>query len=192
MPLRAASLVAVAVLALGCGRPSSGGGSVEATAEPAYGPLVSSLTSSPQGAGAKGVDPTAGADAEWNPAQIAWHGYDEGLATAKAQNKPVLLVFFANWCPHCHKYSHVFADPRVVEKSRQLVMVRVNADDDSDVSHKFAPDGSYVPRTFVLSPDGAMDPGITAKRPKFRHFFDEHDPSSVLAAMDEAVKKYGG
>jgi thiol-disulfide isomerase/thioredoxin len=125
----------------------------------------------------------------WNAAEIDWQPYEAGLARARAQNKPICLVFYTGWCPHCRNYSRVFDDPQVVARARDFVMVRANADDESALAARFAPDGGYVPRTFFLAPDGTMDPEIHAPRPKFLHFFDEHNPRALLAGMDTALRK---
>ncbi len=131
--------------------------------------------------------PAAGGET-WNAEKIDWQGYDAGLARAKAENKPVCLVFYTNWCPHCRNYSHVFDDPKVVERSKGFVMVRANADEQSDLATKFTKDGGYVPRTFFLAPDGTLAADIHAPRPKYRYFFDERDASSLLGGMDEALR----
>ncbi len=110
-------------------------------------------------------------------------------ARAKAQKKPVCLVLYTGWCPHCRNYSHVFEDPQVVERAKDFVMIRANADDEPAVASKFVPDGGYVPRTFFLSPDGTLDPEIHAARPKFLYFYDERAPHSLLAGMAQAKAK---
>ncbi len=125
----------------------------------------------------------------WNAQQIDWQGYEAGLARAKAEHKPVCLVLYTDWCPHCRNYSHVFDDPRVVERAKAFVMVRANADQEADLAGKFAKDGGYVPRTFFLRPDGTLDADVHAPRPKFLYFFDERDPGSLLAGMDESLRK---
>lgn len=125
----------------------------------------------------------------WNAAQIEWLSYEAGLARAKAENKPVCLVLFTTWCPHCRNYSKVFDDPRVVERAKQLVMIRLDADQESDIAQKHAPDGGYIPRTFFLAPDGTPDLDIHAPRAKYAYFYHEHDPAQLLAGMDEALKK---
>lgn len=125
----------------------------------------------------------------WNAAQIDWQPYEAGLARAKAQNKPVCLVFYTGWCPHCRAYSHVFDDPKVVARAKDFVMIRANADDQADLAGQYSKDGGYVPRTFFLAPDGTLDPEIHAPRPKFLYFFDEHNPSALLAGMEAALHK---
>jgi thiol-disulfide isomerase/thioredoxin len=132
---------------------------------------------------------TAHAGGDWNDAGVGWQAYDTGLAKAKQEKKPVMLVVFTEWCPHCSNYSKLFHDPKVVEKSRQFVMVRVDKDKQPDVSKKHAPDGEYIPRTYFLSSDGVLAPDIAAKRDRYRYFYNESDPNDVLAAMDSALAK---
>jgi thiol-disulfide isomerase/thioredoxin len=123
----------------------------------------------------------------WNAAQIDWQGYEAGLARAKAENKPICLIFYTSWCPHCKNYSHVFDAPEVVERAKGFVMIRANADNEPAIAAKFAKDGGYIPRTFFLAPDGTLA-DIHAPRPKFLYFYDEHDPAPLLAAMNKAER----
>jgi len=69
------------------------------------------------------------------------------------------------------------------------VMVRLDKDKNAEVSKQYAPDGEYIPRTYLLSSDGKLDPDIHAARDKFKYFYDEKTPDSVLAGMSEAQKK---
>src|SRR5215470_1648138 len=129
------------------------------------------------------------AGGDWNDQGIKWRTFDEGLAEAKKTNKPVCLIFYTEWCPHCANYSKLFHDPKVVEKSKEFVMIRVDNDKNQELSKKFAPDGSYIPRTYFLTSAGVLDPDIHAPRDQYKYFFDEKNPESVLAAMDVATKK---
>lgn len=138
---------------------------------------------------ALGLAGTAHAGGDWNDAQIKWVSYDDGLAAAKKEKKPVLLIFYTEWCPHCTNYSKVFHDPKVVAKSKELVMVRLDADKNKELGQKYAVDGSYIPRTYFLAPDGSLS-DIHAPREQFKYFYDERNPASVLAGMDAALKKY--
>lgn len=131
----------------------------------------------------------ARAGGDWNDQEVKWRTYDDGLIEAKKSKKPVCLIFFTEWCPHCANYSKVFHDPKVVEKSKQFVMVRVDNDKNQALSKQFAPDGSYIPRTYFLSSSGTLDADIHAPREQFKYFYDEKNPDSVLAAMDAALKK---
>jgi thiol-disulfide isomerase/thioredoxin len=127
---------------------------------------------------------------DWNDKAIAWQPYEAGLAAAKKEKKPVCLVVFTEWCPHCKNYAEqVFHDPRVVEASKKFVMIHVDKDKQPDVSKQYQPDGEYIPRTYFLSSAGKLDESIHAAREKFVYFYDEKDPAGLLAGMDEAQKK---
>ena len=127
---------------------------------------------------------------EWNGDQIAWRRYDEGIREAKAENKPILLVVYTTWCPHCRNYSQVFSSPDVVAKARDFVMIRIDADASPAVSRRFAPDGEYIPRTFFLSPDGMLAADLHPARPRFKYFYDERTPADLLAGMASALRRF--
>ena len=119
--------------------------------------------------------------------EVAWKGYDEGLTEAKASNKPVCLIFYTDWCPHCQNYHKVFKDPALIKLSQQFVMIHINKDKDPATSAKYAPDGDYIPRTFFLKPDGTLLDQITEQRPQYKYFYDEHDPASVMRSMNAVL-----
>ncbi len=131
----------------------------------------------------------ARAGGDWNDGKVQWQPYEQGLAAAKKDKKPVLLVFFTEWCPHCTNYSKLFHGDKVIEKSKSFVMIRLDKDKNDAISKKFAPDGEYIPRTYFLSSDGTLDPALTAPRTEYKYFYDEKDPAPLLASMDAALKK---
>lgn len=129
------------------------------------------------------------AGGDWNDAGIDWRPYEGMLAEAKESGKPICLVFYTEWCGHCKNYSRVFHDSEVVEKAKSFVMVRVNKDMNREISAMYDPDGQYIPRTYFLSKDGTLDPAIHAPRTKYKYFYNEHEPASLLAGMDAALEK---
>lgn len=131
----------------------------------------------------------AQAGGDWNDAGIAWQSYDAGLAMAKESKKPIALIFYTDWCPHCTSYSGLFKDPRLVEKSKEFVMIRVERDSNQELSARYAPDGQYIPRTFFLSSGGKLLPEVQEQRPSYKYFYDTSAPDSVLRSMDEVLEK---
>jgi thiol-disulfide isomerase/thioredoxin len=131
----------------------------------------------------------AHAGGDWNDGAISWQPYEAGLALAKKEKKPVCLVFFTEWCPHCTNYAKVFHDPAVVAKAKEFVMIRLDKDQNAELSNKYAPDGQYIPRTFFLSPAGELEASVHAPRAQYKYFYDESDPKSLLGGMDAALAK---
>jgi len=128
---------------------------------------------------------------DWNDKNIKWMSYEDGLKEARKSHKPICLIFFTTWCPHCRNYSTVFEDPKVVEKSKSFVMIRLDKDKNAELSGKFKPDGEYIPRTYFLSSDGKLDESVSEPRDQFKYFYNEKDPASILAGMDRALDKLG-
>ena len=124
---------------------------------------------------------------DWNAAQIRWRDYDVGLAEARAQRKPIVLIFYTDWCPHCHNYSRVFFDPELAALTRSFVMIRVERDGHPELSARYAVDGEYIPRTFFLKPDGELRVELAGDNPEYRYFLDEDEPSELIALMQLAL-----
>ena len=131
---------------------------------------------------------TAEYPSDWNPGQVAWQPYALGLREAGRTKKPIVLVFYTDWCPHCHNFSRVFHDPRVVEVSRGFVMIRVERDGNPELSQAYALDGEYIPRTFLLLPDGEVLDQLDTGRAEFRYFLDEYEPDQLLELMQRAAE----
>jgi thiol:disulfide interchange protein len=112
-------------------------------------PLVASLLILPSMAFA-GID--------WNDKQVKWHSYDAGVAAAQRENKPILLVVYADWCGVCKKYSVMFSDPAVIKGSKKVVLIRLNQDTDGKYLAKYSLDGKYVPRTFIMNKNQVIQP----------------------------------
>lgn len=125
----------------------------------------------------------------WGGTAIAWRTPAEGFAEAKQSGKPVMLVLFTTWCPHCKNFSKMFDDPRIAEAAKGLIMVRVDADKDEATSTKYQPDGGYIPRTFFLKSDASLVTTIKANDGKYGYFYDERDPAPLLASMARAKKE---
>lgn len=126
---------------------------------------------------------------DWNDAKIRWRGFEAGLAEAKRTRKPVCLVFYADWCKACQAYRRVFFDDKVVAMSDRFVMVRVNRDQAAALSKRFDIDGQYIPRTFFLGPDGALDPEIKRLGRTHAYFYDPRSSSALRSGMKWALKR---
>jgi thioredoxin-like negative regulator of GroEL len=71
--------------------------------------------------------------------KINWQSnWDAAFRQAKAQQKPVMVDFYATWCGPCHFLADsVYTAPVVIEASRNFVSVKVDVDQHADLAQKY-------------------------------------------------------
>jgi thiol:disulfide interchange protein DsbD len=105
--------------------------------------------------------------------------FKQVLATAKVQNKIVLLDFYADWCVACEELERfTFSDPKVQTLLSQFIVVKVDvtANDEADQAFykQFGLLGLGPPILLFFSPDGQiLDAyrifGFVAAEPFYEH-----------------------
>ncbi len=133
----------------------------------------------PQAANANGV--------QWH-GSIEWHEWSDALGIASRTSKPIMVVVYADWCPHCRELGPVFADPDIETLSKKFVMVRQNHDDSpawlEPYNQKF---GGYVPRIFFFDQNGKMRENLTSGHPRYPYFYAAEQPEFLKRSMRQAV-----
>jgi len=125
------------------------------------------------------------ADSKWAGSKIAWQSVDEGLALAKREGRPVMMVVKTEWCGRCKEFSALFLDKSVERAAEDFVMVLVDGDTDPQAA-SYAPDGTYIPRTFFLSPDGTIDESLRGPHPRYRYYLNSGRPEALTQVMARA------
>jgi len=88
-------------------------------------PIVSDIPAS--GAGQAEVRPRSPGE------PVAWLDFAEGLKEAKSGSKLMVADFYATWCGPCKMMEkRTFRDPRVLTRLRDVVPVRVDAEESKD------------------------------------------------------------
>jgi thioredoxin-related protein len=90
-------------------------------------------------------------------AEFQYHGLAEALRLAEADNKMVMVFFWAHWCGYCRLIrDEVFTDPRVHEVfDRDFLAVSVNIEEDpEDLAKKYK--ARALPTMVFLKPDSAV------------------------------------
>ena len=61
---------------------------------------------------------------------VVWHGFDEGLALAAKEKKPVVVDFYTSWCVWCKRMDQrTFSDPGIRSYlAEHFVAVRLDAE----------------------------------------------------------------
>jgi len=78
---------------------------------------------------------------------LAWEPYTpEKLQAAKAENRPVILDFYADWCIPCHELERfTYSDPRVIEALDHYARLKV------DLTYPDSPESKRLLREFDVS-----------------------------------------
>ena len=127
---------------------------------------------------------------------IRWHEWGEqAFATAKRENKPMLLDIGAVWCHWCHVMDREsYDDPEVAQiVNEQFVAVKVDRDERPDIDSRYQAAVSAIsgqggwPLTAFLTPDGVpfyggtyFPPNDQWGRPGFKR---------VLASIAQAFRE---
>lgn len=89
---------------------------------------------------------------------LTWASFSEdALALARAQGRPVVIDFVADWCIPCHEMeATTFADPRVLELGRSFVLLRVDLTTENERTQKLTEQFGVrgVPTVIVLDAEG--------------------------------------
>ncbi|GMV43008.1 MAG: hypothetical protein AMXMBFR64_47240 [Myxococcales bacterium] len=146
-------------------------------------------TAAPAVAAPPGVIPTPAApprsptDIHWTSA-VAWKTWEEGLAQARAENRNMALLVYADWCPKCKALAPVFEDPQIQELTRGLVMVIADQDEKpAFLQERFADIGGYVPRLLFLRPDGTLRPEINSGHPRYPYFYNAQQRDTLATSL---------
>src|SRR5262249_25928872 len=114
------------------------------------------------------------------PTAIAWaESYEAAMTRAKTEGKPVILIVGAGWCAPCHTLArYVLSDPRVIERSKDFVVVHVDADAREDLMSKYG--ARTLPYTLFLSPSGEVLTGAGVPWRCRIGRYNQHDPAELL------------
>jgi thiol:disulfide interchange protein len=84
---------------------------------------------------------------------IPWdYSYENAMATARNQNKLVLMDFYTDWCGVCKKMdSETFVNPAVIAEAQNFVTIKINAEQRTDLAAQY--NVSKYP-TFIIA-DGS-------------------------------------
>ena len=63
--------------------------------------------------------------------QVKWLGFNDALAKAKSEDKPIFVEFYTDWCPYCKKFQReTIRNQKVAAMlAENFAYVRLNAED---------------------------------------------------------------
>lgn len=79
---------------------------------------------------------------------------DQALATARAENKVVLIDFFTTWCPPCKQMdAQTWPQARIKEwVSKNAIAIRINAEAEREIAQRYSV--KAYPSMLFVKPDG--------------------------------------
>ncbi|MBU0634064.1 MAG: thioredoxin family protein [Candidatus Omnitrophica bacterium] len=79
----------------------------------------------------------------------------EALKSAKAQNKPLLIDFYTDWCGWCKRLDKdTYSNAKVVKFAENFVCVKINAEEKPEIARTYKVQG--FPTTVFLKPNGSL------------------------------------
>ena len=120
---------------------------------------------------------------------MAWKTWEEGLAVARKENKPILLYVYADWCPHCRETAQNFGkDKELVRLSKQFVLISQDRDrNPAWLRENFCRYVKAIPLFFFLKSDGAFLPEIT-NGSEHPYNYSPQDPSALKLNMRKVLE----
>lgn len=76
----------------------------------------------------------AGGQVPGSSGRAKWLNFDDGLAKAKTEDKPIFLEFYTDWCIYCKKFQRETIQDKDVRQrlSENFAYVRLNAENSAD------------------------------------------------------------
>jgi YHS domain-containing protein len=123
---------------------------------------------------------------------VHWLPFDSASVEAQSRNRPVLLLFSAEWCPACLRLERgPFREPEFARFVNQLfIATRVDVDDAPALAKRFAAD--RLPVAVVLAPGGTELGRVAGYKPASAYQGDlerllERLPREPLPAQTAAL-----
>lgn len=88
-----------------------------------------------------------------NAETTRWYNYEEGMLAAGTLEKPVIIDFYADWCPPCIAMEEsTYPDPRVVSEMKDFIAIKVDTQKRIDIESKYGI--AYYPTVVFLNSKG--------------------------------------
>ncbi len=113
---------------------------------------------------------------------IAWQDNPErGFEMARQTGKPMMIVFYTDWCPSCKVLeSNALKSQAVMAEAQKFVSLRINAEKRTDYAGQFGV--SSYPTVIFFDPAGSV----------LSRFSGAYTPNEVVGEMNAARQRMAG
>ncbi|XP_022613068.1 anterior gradient protein 2 homolog [Seriola dumerili] len=120
--------------------------------------------------------------------QLVWaQTYEEGLYWSRSRNKPLLVIFHLEDCPHSQALKKVFSDDNQIQKTLDDDFIVLNLVYETTDKH-LSPDGQYVPRIIFVDPSMTVRADITGRYANRMYAYEPSDIRLLISNMQKAKK----
>ncbi|XP_030645087.1 anterior gradient protein 2 homolog [Chanos chanos] len=120
--------------------------------------------------------------------QLIWaQTYEEALFWARSRNKPLMVIFHLEDCPHSLALKKAFAEDKEIQKLADDSFIILNLVYETTDKH-LSPDGQYVPRILFVDPSMTVRADITGRYSNRLYAYEPSDMKLLLSNMQRAMK----
>uniref|UniRef100_A0A3P9J6A1 Anterior gradient 2 n=1 Tax=Oryzias latipes TaxID=8090 RepID=A0A3P9J6A1_ORYLA len=120
--------------------------------------------------------------------QLIWaQTYEEGLYWSRSRNKPLMVLFHLEDCPHSQALKKVFSEDDKVQKILDEDFIVLNLVYETTDKH-LSPDGQYVPRILFVDPSMTVRADINGRYGNRLYAYEPTDMSLLFSNMEKAKK----
>ncbi|TKS65652.1 Anterior gradient protein 2 -like protein [Collichthys lucidus] len=120
--------------------------------------------------------------------QLIWaQTYEEGLYWSRSKNKPLMVIFHLQDCPHSQSLKKAMADDVEIQKTLDEEFIVLNLMYETTDKH-LSPDGQYVPRILFVDPSMTVRADISGRYSNRLYAYEPTDLKLLVTNMKKAKK----
>ena len=120
--------------------------------------------------------------------QLIWaQTYEEALYWSRSRNKPLMVIFHLEDCPHSKSLKKVISEDNEIQKSLDEEFILLNLVYETTDKH-LSPDGQYVPRIIFVDPSMTVRADIIGRYSNRMYAYEPSDIKLLLENMKKAKK----
>ncbi|XP_068455250.1 anterior gradient protein 2 homolog [Clinocottus analis] len=120
--------------------------------------------------------------------QLIWaQTYEEALYWARSRNKPLMVLFHLEDCPHSLELRKVLSEDNGIQRSLDEDFIVLNLMYETTDKH-LSPDGQYVPRIIFVDPTMTVRADIVGRYSNRMYAYEPADLKLFKTNMEKAKK----
>ncbi|CAG5957276.1 unnamed protein product [Menidia menidia] len=120
--------------------------------------------------------------------QLIWaQTYEEALFWSRSRNKPLVVLFHLEDCPHSQALKKMFSEDDQLQKILDEDFIVLNLVYETTDKH-LSPDGQYVPRILFVDPSMTVRADINGRYANRLYAYEPSDITLLKSNMQKAKK----